>query len=269
MRTVGWQLIRAFGEPLSGLAAAALRLTARRVGVAVVYHAITDETQHGEREIVPPHPPRLFEAQLRHLGRWYRIVGATELLDAVAARRRGERFPVAITFDDDLREHVEVTLPILRRRGATATFFLCGVALERPRAFWWQRLQRALDAGLQEVEGLVAARSSPPLEQGSSPRRLALAVELMAPDDRDAVAGELEQLLGPDPADAGLRAADVRSLVDAGMAIGFHTLRHDPLTLLSDERLADALRSGRTRLEDVVGHGLDAIAYPHGRADGR
>ena len=41
------------------------------------------------------------------------------------------------------------------------------------------------------------------------------------------------------------------------------------MTLLGDEALARALREGRERLETLAGRRLDAIAYPHGRADGR
>jgi peptidoglycan/xylan/chitin deacetylase (PgdA/CDA1 family) len=269
VRRVARALIRTIGGPVTGLAVTVLRLRGQRAGFVLVYHAIADAIQSGEREIVPPHPPRLFAGHLRHLARWYRIVPATNLVEAVAARRRGERFPVAITFDDDLREHVSSALPVLRREGATATFFLCGNALDRPLSFWWQRLQRAVDDGIAEARFLVAARSPIPLEADAGIRRLAYAVEEMAPDERQAVSDELARLAGPDPDEAGLRAADVRDLVAAGMAIGFHTLRHDALTQLGEAQLLDALQAGRGELEAVVGHPLDAIAYPHGRADER
>ena len=57
---------------------------------------------------------------------------------------RGEPFPLAITFDDDLRSHVELALPILPVAGAPATFFLTGASLQGPASFWWERLDRAL-----------------------------------------------------------------------------------------------------------------------------
>ena len=66
-----------------------------------------------------------------------------------------------------------------------------------------------------------------------------------------------------------MRRTQVRELVHAGMTVGFHTYRHDPMTGLSDTQLADALRVGRNELEEVTGAPVEVIGYPHGRADER
>ena len=176
------------------------------------------------------------------------------------ARRRGERFPLALTFDDDLPTHVQTALPALLVAGAPATFFLCGASLERPYAFWWERLQRAVDGGLDltEVTGEQLA-----------PRALALRIEEETPSRRQEIGDELGRLVGEDPPESGMRAADVRALADAGFEIGFHTLRHDRLPPLSDASLGDALSDGRDALEAAAGGRLTLIAYPHGRADER
>ena len=78
-----------------------LRLTARRRGLVLVYHAVGAANGNPARELVPPHGAASFEAHLRHLVWRYRVVAADDLLAAAAARRRGARFPVAVTFDDD------------------------------------------------------------------------------------------------------------------------------------------------------------------------
>ena len=123
------------------------RWSKRRVGLALCYHRISDPQGDAERELVPALGIKGFEAHVRYLNRRCRLVRASELLDAARERRRGERFPVAITFDDDLPSHVRGAMPVLQRHGAPATFFLCGASLERPFAFWWERLQRAWDRG--------------------------------------------------------------------------------------------------------------------------
>src|SRR5688572_12919383 len=84
------------GRPLAVLLQSILRLSARRVGIALVYHRIGDPSGDPDTELVPVRATARFELELRHLTRCYRVVPASQLLAAVAARRRGHRFPVAI-----------------------------------------------------------------------------------------------------------------------------------------------------------------------------
>ena len=260
-------LIRAVGAPVAGVAVTILRCSKRAAGVAVLYHSTAQPVRDPELEIVPPHPPRLFAAQLRHLRRWYRVVDAADLLEAISERRRFGRFPVAITFDDDLPEHVTVALPILERNGLQATFFLCGKSLDAPFSFWWERLQRAMDVDGRRAVELVAARSPERVTTDSAVHELAQAIEDLTPTQRAVLADDLGALVGPDPEDAGLRASGVQRLARAGMTIGFHTMHHDPLDSLDHEELSRALRNGRDRLAAVAGSDPAVIAYPHGRTN--
>jgi peptidoglycan/xylan/chitin deacetylase (PgdA/CDA1 family) len=256
-----WRLLPSVVRPFAVRAyELTLRLSSRRAGLALVYHAVSARQADLERQVDRAHDAALFEAQLRYVSHHYRLVPARELLGAVRARRRGERYPVALTFDDDLPTHAQTAMPALRHAGAPATFFLCGASLGRPFAFWWERLQRAVDRGvdLSEIVG-----------EPLTPRALALRIEEETPRRREELAEQLGRLVGEDPPESGIRATDVRALFEAGFDIGFHTLRHDRLPPLDDALLADALREGRAELENAAGSRLTMIAYPHGRADGR
>jgi peptidoglycan/xylan/chitin deacetylase (PgdA/CDA1 family) len=233
----------------------------RRAAIALVYHRIGEAPGDLERELVPALPARLFERHVSYLASRYRIVTASELPRALQERRPGGPFPVAITFDDDLRSHVDFAAPILERAGVQATFFLSGASLHNARRFWWERLQEAIDRRLD----LSAAG----LPTHGRIHELALMVESLPARERDRVDAGLGDLVGPDPADAGLRADDVRRLADAGFEIGFHTRRHYRLPPLTNDELQRAMREGREELEGVVGRRLTTIAYPHGRADER
>jgi peptidoglycan/xylan/chitin deacetylase (PgdA/CDA1 family) len=253
---------RTLGVPIAAVTIRLFRLSARKVGVAVMYHSVADESGDPHRELVPAHGADVFERQVSHLWRHYRLVPAGALHDAIRMRRRGERFPAAITFDDDLDCHATVALPILRRLGAPATFFLSGASLDAPHAFWWERLDRAVALGVGDPHTLVGA---PP----GNLREVGLFVEELDPEERDAVAGRLGQAVGPDPPESGIRRDAVRALSEAGMSVGFHTLRHDALTLLTDDQLRRGLVDGRTELERAAAAPVDTIGYPHGRADAR
>jgi peptidoglycan/xylan/chitin deacetylase (PgdA/CDA1 family) len=123
-------------------------------------------------------------------------------------------------------------------------------------------LQRAFD-GKKEMPALVDLGA----ELGI--RHVAERVERLPPDQLDDLARELGDLVGPDPADAGLRHTSMVELVRAGMSVGFHTRQHYSLPSLPDDDLDRALVAGREELESVVSRKIDAIAYPHGRSDDR
>jgi peptidoglycan/xylan/chitin deacetylase (PgdA/CDA1 family) len=242
---------------------ARLRASALRAGLVLVYHKLGGPPGDPSREVVPALDPALFDGQLAHLARWYRVVPAVDIQAAAGARSRGQRFPVAISFDDDLRSHTEVALPALRRAGLTATFFLSGASLDGPHRFWWERLQAAADQGID-----LAAAVGPAVQpEGDSIHDWALAVESCAPAERRRVAAALEERIGPDPPDSGMRRAEVVALVEAGFDVGFHTLRHHRLPLLDDAELATALLEGRGGLERAVGRPVRSISYPHGKGD--
>jgi peptidoglycan/xylan/chitin deacetylase (PgdA/CDA1 family) len=263
--------VRLLSPPRSTLEAAD-RLGSRPVGLAITYHGLAEQTGDPERELVPAHGSALFEAQVRYLRAHFRLVSASELVEAASTRRRGERFPIALTFDDDLPSHSSLAMPILRRLGAPATFFLCGASLDGPHRFWWERLQSAFDrgegGGVREIVARHSAAEAA-LDTSFTIHQLAGVVEGLPPNYQDAVSAELEALVGPDPPDAGMRAAEVTRLAGAGFEIGFHTLHHRQLPSLEDGELAQAMREGRDRLSRVAARELRAIAYPHGKAGPR
>jgi peptidoglycan/xylan/chitin deacetylase (PgdA/CDA1 family) len=237
----------------------ALRLSRRRAGVILVYHALAERAGDPERELVPAHGVDQLEAQLRHLASCYRIVRLEELQRAVERRTRWRRFPIAITFDDDLASHLRLAAPVLERHSAHATFFLCGASLEEPHAFWWQRLQQ---------RRTVQAEHPTPAE-GSGIHEIAERIEAMAPYERAEIEAQLAADGDADVREPGLRSEDVHALVERGFGIGFHTLRHHRLTTLDDDSLEIALSEGRRELEEAAGEPIVTLAYPHGRADSR
>jgi peptidoglycan/xylan/chitin deacetylase (PgdA/CDA1 family) len=256
--------LRIVGGPLGLVVGRLLRRSGRRIGAALVYHRVGDPPGELERELVPALGSSLFAAQLRHLSSEYRLVAASELPRAVHERRRGERLPVAITFDDDLRSHVEVAAPLLRGAGAPATFFLTGASLRAPHQFWWERLQTAVDRGLD-----LSSLGLPGADETRGIHQLGQTIEMLTASERDEIDAELGRLVGPDPSHVGLRSRDVERLAREGFEIGFHTQRHDPLPGLTGEELERAMRDGRPELERLAGKRMGAIAYPHGRADAR
>jgi peptidoglycan/xylan/chitin deacetylase (PgdA/CDA1 family) len=253
------------------LGASALRRSALRAGVALAYHRIGATTGSRERELVAPYGAELFEAELRLIAGSFRVVPPSRLYEEAGRRRRGEPFPLAITFDDDLPSHAGLASELLSRHGLPACFFVSGASLHEPREFWWEQLQRVVDGGLakRELVAAVLGDSEAPDPRTPLVKVLSRRIQTMTGEPRARVEALLREAAGPPPASAGMRAADVAALAEAGFEIGFHTRRHPLLTALGDEELEAAMTDGRAELDELAGARVAAISYPHGRADGR
>jgi peptidoglycan/xylan/chitin deacetylase (PgdA/CDA1 family) len=248
---------RALRRPAGAALATALRASEQRLGLALCYHRVGDPQGRAGWALVPALGTRLFADQLRHVRARYRLVRAGELAEAIATRRRGQRFPLAVTFDDDLAAHAGETARLLRHLGVPATFFLGG----HSGPFFWQALQAALDTGLAPDDPLLPRVDDP------TPHRLAAVIRARPRAEREALtAALLERGARPEP---GLDEDGIRALAAAGFEIGFHTREHEALDRLDDDALARALTDGRQRLEELTGRPLRAIAYPFGIADAR
>ena len=229
---------------------AALRLAgAGQRSLVLVYHRVAAEGP-AAHEVVRSLPTTLFAEQLRILAQMGDIVPLARLLDAP---HPGPAPRFAITFDDDHASHQRCTLPVLKTLRVHATFFLSGRALHQMTSYWWILLEQSIRAsGFEYTRQMLGVK-------GKTPMELALAVQ------GSPLAERIPQLL-PGAGEEPMAVGEIRALVEAGMTIGFHTMRHPVLTSLSSSALESALLDGRDELAAAAGTRLDFLAYPHGCA---
>jgi peptidoglycan/xylan/chitin deacetylase (PgdA/CDA1 family) len=218
--------------------------------LVLVYHRVVAHAPSASA-IVPTVASDVLRRHVAALADVGEIVPLESLVGGIGRHAR-PRF--ALTFDDDYLSHLELALPILRSLGAPATFFLSGRALHGLGPYWFEVLDREVDA-----RGPAAVARELSID-ADSPEGLALACER----DRS-LQDWLEDRAGePGPR---LERGDIEALAAAGMSIGFHTLRHRILPSLPPDELEADLVEGREDLEAVVGRRIRLFAYPHGKAD--
>jgi peptidoglycan/xylan/chitin deacetylase (PgdA/CDA1 family) len=238
----------------AGIVGEAVRTIAALRGrsLVLVHHQVAP-TQPSANGVVPVTPSDVFRRQVEALAE----VGEIRPLDLLLEDRSRHAKPgFALTFDDDYATHVDHALPILRAIDAPATFFLSGRAPLGLGSYWFERLDRLIDSrGVHEVSRLLHIRAE--------------GVEaLIVACERDPTLQQIIETEVPD-APSHLGRASIETLTGAGMAVGFHTLRHEILTRLADSDIEAALTEGRGELEQIVGRPLLHFAYPHGKADRR
>src|SRR5438128_9574206 len=108
----------------------------------------------------------------------------------------------SVTFDDGYTDNLTTALPILRRAGIPATFFICTGCLGDVRGFWWDRVASAIAAAdmvapdfeLTKDVSVTGDLSSPDARRETT-LEIAGRLQRMHPIERDRVVEELESVL--------------------------------------------------------------------------
>lgn len=231
---------------------------------------------------VLPRPDELFPGEIdaerfdrvcSWLARWFNVVQLDEAVEAMTAGRLPER-AAAITFDDGYADNHDIALPILRRHGLRATFFVATGFLNGGR-MWNDSVIEAVRAAKTE---LLDLSDTPCAELGRLPmdtvsaRRLAIgrllpAVKYLHADHRQQAVEVIVRACGSPalPADLMMTNEQVCGLHAGGMRIGSHTVNHPILSGLPEAEVASELNESRRALESLVQHPVKLFAYPNGK----
>lgn len=213
----------------------------------------------------PRHRAGQFERVLRYIKRQFEVVPLGSLPDAIDSPTAPLRRKVVLTFDDGLRNNVQVAYPILQRLGLPATFFVCPGLIERGQWLWnheaRQRLLRlpSLErisgetGGPAEVEAFIEWMKALEL---SSRITVEGRIRAATPDFAPSATQKHElDLAGWDE----LRRLDPRIIT-----IGSHTLSHPILTNLKLQEMEIEVAQSRRMLEARLRRTVDLFAYPNG-----
>jgi hypothetical protein len=105
-----------------------------------------------------------------------------------------------------------------------------------------------------------------PPARGELAETLIRAAKHLGPDQRASWVEVLCDTVGAHlPDDLMMTDSQVRTLAEAGMDIGAHTVTHPILCTLEPEEALHEIRAGRDRLGAITGREIRAFAYPNGR----
>ena len=260
----------------------ALKMRAHRAPrwlTVLLYHRVAPRVQNGfslDRAVLDSDPAE-FERHMSFIASACSPIDLAQLL----AYQRGEaelpRNPVLVTFDDGYRDNREHALPVLRRHGIKAVFFVASGFVAERRLFWWDRIAYLLHQSRRAV-----ARLDYPTDLvfrvGEDGRRVKKAVLRIVKTFRGL---DLERFLcelaravdvdwNPDVErrlveDHVMTWDDVRALREGGMDIGSHTRTHRVLDTVGPQQLAEELSKSKADIEAAIGGKISSLSYPVGR----
>ena len=281
---------RAFGS--MGLIGLLEQIAVRRPALVVLtYHriAVPGIASNPYYDPVISATPDAFEAQIRFLSTRFHILGLDALLNIAADKGMNARVlsktgkPMAlVTFDDGYRDNCETALPILRKLGVPATFFIPSGFLDAARLPWWDHVacvlkrtrvpRLSLERCPGDVDPIVIDLG--PTSNGH--QRTAAIMTVIRSFLEGAIKDEPWFLAQLDeqaevPIDSFTLGRELfmdleqlRQLIDAGMSVGSHGQSHRALAGLDDSTQRHELTESKRFLETAIGQEIKALAYPFG-----
>ena len=232
----------------------------------LIFHRVVaepDELLPGEMDA------RQFDRILGWIGRWFQVLPLADALQRLTSGTLAPR-AAAITFDDGYLDNHAVALPLLRRHGMPATFFIASDFLDGGMMF-----NDAIIASIRETRratldlsalGLGVLPVSNVEQRRDALHRVIAAVKYLEPAERDRAVQSLHQVASTAPAgDPMMKRRHLADLLSAGMAIGAHTCSHPILSRLADPLALREIRDSKQRLESELGVEVPLFAYPNGR----
>lgn len=184
---------------------------------------------------------------------------------------------VLLTFDDGYRGWTSRALPVLSAHGVSAAFFIATGFIDRPRAPWWYEIPsmvRNATAAAIPAQGPLCEPLS--LAADAQDR----AVEILLDRYKATPGGATEAFLDwlgeatgsgrCDPEEGSrtwLSWDEVRTLRDAGMEVGGHTVDHPILARLDPDAQEAQITGCAQRIEAELGHRMRMFSYPVGLPD--
>jgi peptidoglycan/xylan/chitin deacetylase (PgdA/CDA1 family) len=220
--------------------------------------------------------PEMLRRQLQFLKAHYNVIRPE---DFRAWIERGEKLPpraVLVTCDDGLVNTLTDMLPVLQSEAVPCLFFVTGASCsDNPGMLWYEELYLLMRSRPLEAPDLLL-----PAEEGTEPSdsfqarwwstvRRASRLEASARSDW---MGQLRDHRSGMPVPRSekrwrlLNIAELRTLAEAGMTIGAHTLSHPVLSLCGEEEARREIHESKSDIERVLGRPVWAFAYPFGNS---
>lgn len=221
-------------------------------------------------ELVPTqNDARAFEMYMSVLAKYFRVFRLSDAVDMLKNGSLPSR-SVCVTFDDGYKDNVTIALPILKRFGLTATFFIATGYLNGGR-MWNDTVIEAVRRCDDEISISDIGISKLPVRTNDEKivaiDRLLSKLKYLEQDTRESIANQICPGTHDLPDDLMMTSDEVVSLMRNGMDIGAHTVSHPILTKIDPKIANTEIMSSKLILEELLSEPVNLFAYPNGRPE--
>jgi peptidoglycan/xylan/chitin deacetylase (PgdA/CDA1 family) len=259
----------------------------------LLYHRVTHLAQDPHLLAVTPEH---FEQQLLALQKQRRVVSLAELREK-SKRGQNSEPVVALTFDDGFADNATTALPLLKKHGVPATFYLASGYIGTTQEFlqdelerlvllsaqcpnelrftvggkdwaWTTRSENKADANAGSAGWSVISKTDP-TPRHRAHREIHRLLVGLASSERETLLNQLRCQCGdPGPARITHRAMtwdQARNMAGCELVeLGAHTVTHPCLRGLSIADQRQELSHSKRCIEEQTGRPITSFAYPYG-----
>lgn len=216
-------------------------------------------------------PRTVFEAQMRHITRLYRVVSLRQMVEELrdpGAQGQG----VAVTFDDGYLGTYTDAFPVLKEYGIPATVYLTAGAVESGEIAWYDRIFLRFQRAGAEVTVALDAEKTFRLTDFASRVEAATTVVMylrtLGDDERRHWCQSFEGAIPVPQAElcgSMMSWQQVKEMQRAGIAIGCHTMTHPVLSRLAPDALQREVGHSKELIESRLEAAVEDFAFPFGK----
>jgi peptidoglycan/xylan/chitin deacetylase (PgdA/CDA1 family) len=209
-----------------------------------------------------------FDQHMRTLAQCCNVLPLSEAAERLARGDLPAR-AACVTFDDGYENNVSVALPILRRHRIPAAFFITSSYLHGGHMWNDTVIQSIKRSPKEEIDlstyELGVCSLAAPRDRRIAINKLLGKIKYLPTEQRnDSAAALVELSAAKIPANVMMSPTGVKTLREAGMEIGGHTVTHPILATLDADSAWREITQGKEALEGIIGEKLTLFAYPNG-----
>jgi carbamoyltransferase len=262
-----------------------------RYGIAINYHFLRPSLEGLPFKVAAAESPKRFAEQLSALRENFTFCRCKDLVDPSLNLPESN---ILITFDDGLKDVIRFAVPVLKRFGIPATFFVCAQPYAEGRILTVQKIQflmsrlglkdfrKTFDAEMVKQNPAGVERQVLDYANGfrfyrydtEEIRQFKLDLNYLIPYDKllpvlDIIFakvfgnGSEKEMIK----EIYLSLDDLKKLVDEGFEVGIHGYDHKVLPRLDYKQQKQNLEAASDFLSPIVGHSQLTVAYPYGFFD--
>lgn len=211
-----------------------------------------------------------FDTQMSHLKRVFNVLPLSEAVARIKAGTLPTR-AACITFDDGYADNVTMALPILKKHGLHATFFIATAYLNGGRMFNDTVIESIRHSPLRTLNLDELSLGSFDIANNKAKAhaigQILPQIKYLPLDMREQTVARIAELAqsGPLPNNLMMTTEQLKVLHATGMEIGGHTSRHPILAKLDDSTVCKEITEGKDFLETTLGEKISLFAYPNGK----